>query len=392
MSKRVYLVGLLMLAACGPKRAASADGEKKIEPTQERQKIVNVTWFDVGTCTPRKLDLPSPINESALLAALVIHRPHMLECLVDPAARGPEAETSLVVEATATDAAMQLSVGGANITEAGKKCIEEVGKKISVPFAAKGTTVKQKIEVRHGTYSPSVKMGVNEASDVAGKLRLAFPSWCDCYAEVGQAPPPEHKIVLKLFQEKDKAAEVAVEPAGTPMSTCIAGKVAAMQLKSTSSELGLSYPVLLANSTASEESASAPPELQVQQLDVIRGAVNAEVAMRLGVRANAVTVYDGLVQKYKAKASSVKLRELEERCADMVKSDDLWVDALKRQLAVEQRTLALASKQRAVDAAWTEVETASKQQVDKAQVDVDNAQKTRASDAAVCPKERKKKP
>ncbi len=37
--------------------------------------------------------------------------------------------------------------------------------------------------------SPSVEMGVNDASDIAGAIRLALPTWGDCFADWKSAPP-----------------------------------------------------------------------------------------------------------------------------------------------------------------------------------------------------------
>src|SRR6185436_4204651 len=107
-----------------------------------------------------------------------------------------------------------------------------------------GAAVKSHVEAEHvvGTH-PSVVMGVNEASDVAGVVRVALSGWGGCVADWKSAPPRTLKATLKVARPKEKgeagptvaASEVKFEPnadaTATTVAGCLEGKMKALQFK-----------------------------------------------------------------------------------------------------------------------------------------------------------------
>ncbi len=393
---------LVVLASCATTTtSAPATGEgKKAEPAVERQKIVNISHFDVGSCTAPSPTLPDPLNMEGVVGALVLARPGVLECFVDPKNRGPDAEAGAAVKATISETGAAYEITGTNLTPAGTSCIDTALKRLPFKPLAKGSTpVVGAADFRHGPTSPSVKFGVNAASDVAGSIRLAAPAWCDCWGPLGTNPPPSLRASVKLHplaKEGDKAGagtdisfDPSTNPEGATLISCLTPKLAALRLVHNENELTVHYPFMLVNSSASVESPDAQPELQFIQLDLIRAQRAADVAVKIGARTNALQVYDGLVAKYKAKPDSKLVKDLKDKCAAMVKSDEDWIASLKSQGEVDARSSTLAKTLKAKDARWTEAEAAAQAQVMASQADVKKAEDVRTADQAVCPKERK---
>jgi hypothetical protein len=384
----------LVLAACAT-TAPSQKGETAAAPAVDRQKIVNISHFDVGSCTVPAPALPNPLNMEGIVGALVLARPGVLECFVDPKHRGTEAEASAAVKATVGENGPMYEVTGTNLTPAGVSCIETALKRLPFVALEKGTpSVTGSADFRHGATSPAVKFGVNAASDVAGSIRLAAPAWCDCWASLGTTPPPSLRATVKLHATTAGAAtDISFDPTthadATALISCLTPKLAALRLVHDTNELTLSYPFLLVNSSAAQESAEAQPELQFIQLDLIRAQRAAEVAVKIGARTNALQTYDALVAKYKLKPDPKRVTELKDKCAAMVQSDDDWIAALKSQGEVDARSSTLAKSLKAKDARWTEAEAAAQAQVTASQNDVKKAEDVRAADVAVCPKERR---
>lgn len=388
---RLIASAALVLTACATTSATST-AEKKAEPVVERQKISNISHFDVGSCTAPTPTLPDPLNAEGIVGALVLARPSVLECFVDPKNRGGEGEAGAAVKATVNDTGATYEVTGTNLTATGVACIQTALKRLTFkPTEKSAPPVVGAADFRHGGTSPSVKLGINAASDVAGTIRLAASSWCDCWSAVGTNAPPTLKTTLKL--PPAKPAEVTFDPTTDPAATaliaCVTPKIAELKLMGGANELTLHYPFLLVNSSAAQESADAQPELQFIQLDLIRAQRAADVAVKIGARTNALKTYDGLVAKYKAKPDSKLVKELKDKCAAMVKSDEDWINALKSQGEVDGRSYALAQTLKAKDARWTEAEAAAAAQVAASQADVKKAEDVRTADQAVCPKERK---
>ncbi len=396
---RRFILALLLSLGCatpkGEKAPASAptSGEQAGAPVPEKQKIENIGYFDIAVCQAPTIDVPHPANKEALIGALVTARAHVLECLVDPKSRAGAPETIVAVDTTASAEGVEHRVSGQNLTPEGQKCVESMLAQLALkPQPKDGALAQAHVEVRHTPSSPQVKTGVNEASDVAGRIRLAEPTFCDCFAPYASKAPPIVRVTVKLA--KDKANEVTPEPTGDAtadeVAKCLAAKVAAMTLPRRSDELTLTYPFVLLNSAATEPPpATASADVQFLQLDAVRGRLAARTAVRIGTRANAVVAYDSLVRRYKSKPGSVSIRELKDKCAALVEADQAWIDSLESQLELDQRTLELATSLAARDGSWKAAADAAQKTVDGTKQDVAKAEQVKAADQAVCPKERK---
>lgn len=367
----------------------TSTGGKAAEPAVEKQKIVNISHFDVGSCTPPAPALPDPLNTEGVIGALVLARPAVLECFVDPKSRTADGDASVAVKATVSETGATYDLTPTNVTAAGTGCIKAALEKLPFTPLPKGEApVTGNADYRFGGTSPAVKLGVNAASDVAGAIRLASPSWCDCWGPLGAQAPPALKAHVKLM--KGKPAAVTFDPGGdATLVGCLTAKIAALPFAAPENELTVHYPVLLVNSSAAQESADAQPELQFIQLDLIRAQRAADVAVKIGARTNALKTYDALVAKYKAKPDPKLVPELKTKCAAMVKADDDWIAALQAQGEVDARTQTLAGTLKAKDPRWADAETAATAQVTAGQTEVKKAEEVKAADQAVCPKERK---
>jgi hypothetical protein len=237
--------------------------------------------------------------------------------------------------------------------------------------------------------SPSVTMGLNAPSDIAGVIRLATPSFCECYADNKDSVPPELKAALDLPANATKLAPATFEPApGTEkIASCLQGKLAALDFPATAAEAKIpAYPFAMINSNASEEATALGDELRFTHLDAVRGQRVADVAMAVGTRVNAVTTYDAAVIAYKKNPKKVNPQELIDKCAALVKSDDAWIATLQKQMALAERTLTFVQESKVKDPAWAEVEAPAQAQVDTAKKDLTDAQAAKVADQKVCPK------
>ncbi len=385
------VAALLTLAACATQKSAG-----KTEPVVEKQKISNITYFDLASCAAPAPALPEHINKEEVFGAALFARPAVLECFVDPKNRGPAAESTASVKITVDDSGAHYEVGGTNLTPDGTKCIEGAMAKLPFKPLEKGAAaVSTEVPFVHGGIAPAVKLGINSGSNVAGQLRLAEAQWCDCWAQV-KPPPPSLTVTVKLAP--GKPGEFTFGPAtgdAAALAQCLTQKLQALKLDAAGTELTLTYPVLLIDTLAEGESPDARPELQFIQLDAIRSARAAEVALKVGARGNAVSTYDALVQKYnkvkssKAAAKEIPglVKELKDRCAAMVKADQAWIDALTAQLTLEKHTEQVAAGLKAKDPMWADAEAAAQKTAEATQAEVTKADGVKKADVGVCPKE-----
>ena len=383
---------VLALAACattGSAPAAKPAGEEGHPDAVhvDKLRIANLSTFDVAVCWPPVAALPVAGDGAVITGALLSARPRLLECLVDPLARGAAAESDQVVEVTVGDVGPSVRVQGDNLTAKGKACLEQVAQELPwKPLKPGSKPVTGRVTLHHGKNSPAVRLGINEASDVAGQVRLSMRDWCDCFQLIASEPPPTVQVRLALKTGQGPVA--VVEQGDGPVAQCLLPKLRAGKYASRSAELSVPLPLLLLNSQGAAEASDAQPELQFAQLDAIRSRGAARVALAVGTRNQAVLEYDALVAKYKAKAGSVAVKLLRDACAAMVAADDALVDADQKQADLESRTLALAQRLAQKDASWTQAAQAAQAQVDAATAELEKAKRTRAADAAVCPKER----
>ena len=351
-----------------------------------KQRLVNLVTFDVALCWPPLESMPAAADGATVTGALLSARPAMLECLVAPSARGQAAETKVVVQTTLEPGGARTTVTGDNLSASGRSCVERAVEQVPWKSPPKNTKpVVGALTVQHGPTSPAVKFGVNEASDVAGKVRLALKDWCDCFSAVGDGAPPV--LEAKLTIKKGRASAASFEKGEGGLAMCLLPRLQAMDFLASAQDLLVPVPLLLVNSQAQSENPAAAPDLQFSQLDAIRGRRAAKLAMAVGARNLAVVGYDALVALFKKKAPGVQLKHVKEGCLAMLRADDALIDANQKQLEVDEKSLKLAKGLSSKDLAWTEAAKAAQQQVDASSGDLQKAQAARDADLLVCPKE-----
>lgn len=397
MLRRLAIASVLFTAACaGQQKPAAAAGPAA--PKEEKMRITNQPPFDVGLCQPRQLTLTQPANQAAIIGALVAVRPQMLECLVDPKNRGTASATKVVVKTTVDTTGTKNAVSGENLTPTGTQCIQAVvDKVVTFPALPAGAApVEGQAEVNHEVgNNASVTFGVNEGSDFSGAVRLAQPTWCECYAGFQGTVPP--MLVAKVDLKKGQATPVDVtfEPSGSTegdaLAACLKPKLAALPVKLTVDELKFNHRFIHFNSQSTDPMGNLPPELAFYQLELVRGQRSADAAIAFGQRSNAAETYDAIVAKYQKTKDWKLVDELKAKCAALVKAADAWVGALDAQQTVDQRTLEVVQKLKATDETWGPVETATQTAITKDAEDLKTAQARRQADEAACPKERKGK-
>src|SRR5262245_46629499 len=109
-----------LLGCVTPNSGAQGGGQ----PQQQQQKLENISYFDLGVCFPRDLDVPSPPNTDSLMGFQIAMRPQIMECLVNPLNRGKAAETTVTLKTTVTDSGVEHHVSGPNLTPDGQSCIQ----------------------------------------------------------------------------------------------------------------------------------------------------------------------------------------------------------------------------------------------------------------------------
>ncbi|HZX00678.1 MAG TPA: hypothetical protein VFF45_00380 [Bacilli bacterium] len=363
----------------------------------EQQRIAANSPSDVGICYPSPPAAPEAINADVITGLLVAARPQIMECMVDPRHRGQETETRVSIKTTVGGGKVEHAVSGQNVTPPGQECIRGALDRYlaAVPgWAAKAaavtTPVTGEAQVAHKAgVSPSVKFGINEASDVTGAVRIAQPTWCDCYADWKAAPPRALEATIKVTQAGKPQASFkpSADPGAQKVAACLAGKVAELPLKTKSSELDVPYTFRFVHSGHAAPLPEAAPEQQFQQQEALRGQRTAAAVVALGTRTAAATAYDGLVQKYNAAPDSVKVEDLKSTCAALVTADDTYIAALEKQLEAEQQMLTVLQQLKAQDTAWATAETAAQGTVDTTRQDIASAKQMKTSDTGACPRE-----
>ncbi len=399
MLRRLAVASVVFTTACAGTQKPDTAGATAAQaaPVQERQKITNQPAFDVATCHPRQLTLPTLPNQAVIIGALVSARPQVLECLVDPKNRGPGQSTKVTVKTTVDTTGGKHAITGDNLSPSGTQCVQAMVDKLA-PMAALpagAQPVEAQTEFVHEVgNSPTVTFGINEGSDFSGNIRLGQTTWCDCYTSFTNTPPPLLTARIKLKKGMANAAEINFDPSGTTegdaLASCLKTKIAALPAKLSTDELTFPHRFIHFHSLASENVANLPPELGFYQLELVRGQRAADAALAFGVRANAAETYDAIVAEYTKTKNWRLIDSLKAKCADLVKAADGWVSALQAQQAADQSTLTLVQQLKAKDEGWTQVETATQGALGKTAEDLKTAQARRQADADACPKERKR--
>jgi len=393
LRKALPLLALGLGLGCG---GASQTGpaEGATGPVSTQQRVVNINPVDLGVCFQQAPALPEKINAEVLTGVLVAARPFVMECLVDPKSRGPADETSLALKTTLSGGKLAHAITGQNVTPAGEQCIKAAVDRFAATApdwekkAQAATSVNAEVQYKHiASVMPSVKMGVSEASDVAGAIRLAQGSFCDCYAPWKDADPVLLKAQVKLTQTGAPAVtmEPSQNPAGSQVAACLQPKVAALPLKTTATELTAPYTFMFLNSARGLFDNAEPP-IAFAQYELVRNQHLAAGVIAMGARTQAAEAYDALVNKYKKDPASVSLDQLKNGCGALTQADDAYITSLQKQLEVEQRALAMFTDLAAKDAAWAPVKDGTQSNVDETKKDIENGKKFKESDLQACPK------
>jgi hypothetical protein len=385
----------VVLAGCASSKGAEAGSGSA--PTESRQKLENVGTFDLATCHPTPAAPSRIATVEGIVGFLVGARPEILECLVDPANRGADRTTHVVLDTTVTDAGVDHKVSGANLTREGTNCLQAaLSKRPGLVALSKGQKpVTGHVEVSHVVgVSPAVRMGVNESSDVLGKIRLAQAGWCECYAGWKTQPPRLLKATVTLQKGKPAPSAVAFEPPTTGdaatdgVAACLKQKLEAMQLELKSDALTVPVSFMHIHSGVNGDLPGAPAELNFLQWDARRSQSASQTASALGNRIASVGVYDAGVARYKAKPDYALVKDLKKKCAALVESDSAWISALEKQLEVDQKTVGAIVAIEGKTAQWQEAEKAARASVAATEKDVEGAKKVKTEDQAACPKEK----
>lgn len=386
----------------------------------ERQRVQNIVPFNLGTCFPTRLDLGKTANEYTLQAAFRGARPAINECLVDAKVQNPNAPTKGKATVTIDSSGTTVNVAADGLQPAGSACIEKAIRAqlegVSAPAGGKPITLDGPIERE---VSAMVRMGLNEASDVQGTIRLAVPQWCSCFEPLKTAAPPELAGAVTLtrsditqYADRLKPADgglptnkgvasalQATDPSAAQVATCVNGKVETLPLKSASEQLSVPVQLLLVNSNgATALPPTTPPQMQFAQLDAVRELRQAQAFAALARRQNVANAYDAQVQAFQAaanskdskkrKAAGAMVKELKGGCATLVKADDEYTKALETEQAVEKEALALAQSLKAKEPSWADAEAASTAAVADSQKQIDASKQLRAANEKACPKEK----
>ncbi len=378
-----------LLAACATPTAATEPDKKKAEEVPLEKMSIAQVQFDTAACALREVELPAVANTESLLAALLIARPMVSECLVDAKSRGSAPDTQVKLKVSVDDKAATPTVAATNLTPEGAACVEKALAKLPLkPQPAGEKPASAELPVTHAAQSPQVRLGVNVASDVVGTIRLAQPSWCDCYAELSVNAPPTVVASLKLTPDKplELTMKAPADPLSQKLSACLEAKLKALALPPVVTEVQAPYVFLLVNSWAAAETPDADPKLQFQQIEAIRGQRVADVVLAAAHKANAASAYDALVAKYKAKPTPTLIAPMREKCAAVLAADDKWIASLKTLAETDKRAHGLAQGLKAKDPSWAEVEAGLAKRLAETQGELPKADQVKAGDAAACPK------
>lgn len=373
---------------------ASQKQEQKAQPVTQQVRITNRAVFDLESCFPTQLEVPQPVNTASLTGFLAAARPDIFECLVDPKNRGPAQDTTVNVQATVDDQGVSYAVSGDNLTPAGTTCVENAMKARTglepLPKGAAPVTAKSVTGHKVGA-DPAVTLGLNEINDVVGKVRLALPQWCDCFEPWKTAAPHSMTAHVELKKGSPTPTSVTFDQAPdettAKVQSCLAQKIQALPLTTTSDELKVPVNILLIHSGISEPlPGTVDPTLALDQFDAIRAQSLSNAAILAGSRKTAADAYNALVDKYKANPKKVTVKDLKDKCQAMLSADDALLSALEGARDNEQKTLSFVQAQAAKDPRWQPTVQKSQEQLQGAEKDLQSYKQQRAKDADACPK------
>ncbi|MCI0572500.1 MAG: hypothetical protein L0Y66_17230 [Myxococcaceae bacterium] len=421
MHRRI-LFTLLLVGAAGCATTQAVTDTEAGGPQQTRERLINRSEFNVATCEAAPSE-PIVSSDATVVGALVASRPFVLECLVDPKTRGAEKETTVVIDTTVTDAGAQHQVTGTNLTPEGTRCVEAaLARTVKLPALEKGAEpVKGQAQVVHvANVSPTVTWGNNEASDIVGAIRLAQPTWCDCYAGFTQTAPHTVKAWVKALKGTTSISEVVWTPVtetkppaqlleskknGTPgaaaappagptvspeekrLTECLSGKLQQLQLTAApTQDRVLPYTFEFVNSRVAGAAPNATPELAFRHLDALRASEQAQSAMASGDWTASLSRFNDLAVRYNKRDKKVAYKQVKDQCATRVKASNAWLAQVDEQVDVEKRMVALAQEQAAKAEGWTEVAAKTSEELAKTEAARKEVLKLRDDDVAACKK------
>jgi hypothetical protein len=403
-------IALCCLGLSGPALAAD---------TKER--VVNLVPFDIANCSPHTLQLTKPMNEFGVQAGFRSARPYLQECLADTRTYDGAKPVRGKVNITVDSSGAKVNASGEGLQPAAKACIEKaVTTQLGTvaPLAADAKPISFDGPFERGP-NTGVRLGVNEASDVQGTIRLTLPQWCSCLDDYKTKVPPVVSGPITLtrkdmlqYADRFKLADggipklrlVSAALAGPPgdataekVATCLNAKVETLPLASSSEQYITPVQLFLLNSNATDSMASSlPPQLQFAQLDASREQRQAEAFAALAKRQKAADDYDKNVVRYttamksndskKKKAAAGMVNELKSGCAALVKADDDYTKSLETQIAVEQKAVELARTLKASDASWADAEAAATGAAGDTQKQIDASRQMKTANEKACPK------
>jgi len=386
----------------------------------QQQRVQNIVPFNLETCFPARLDLGKTANEYTLQAAFRGAMPAINECLVDAKVQNPNAPTKGKATITVDGSGTTVTVAADGLQPAGAACVEKAIRAqlegVSAPPGGKPLTLDGPVE---NEPAGMVRMGLNEASDVQGTIRLAVPQWCSCFESLKAAAPPNFAGSVTLTradiaQVADRLRPIdggtintkpvasalqPTDPSAAQVATCVNGQVEALPLKSTSEQLSVPGQILLINSNgATTAPPSTPPHMQFAQLDAVRQLRESKAFAALARRQNVANAYDAQVQAYQAaanskdakkrKAANTMVKDLKGGCASLVKADDDYTKSLEAEQDVEKQAVVLAQTLKAKDPSWADAEAAATAASAETQKQIDASKQLRTANEKACPKEK----
>jgi hypothetical protein len=368
----------------------AAAGAQPAPARTMRFEVTNQVPFDIATALAPP-PLPSPVNATLLAGALFRARPVVLECLVAPATRGAAERTLARADVRVDRQGLHVDVSGDNLTPAGRACVQDALRRQlpASPQPVDAGPVQQRLEVEHlRAEHPSVRLGVNAASDFAAAARLALPGWGDCFAPWRDRVPPPVAFTITL----DKAAglradDLDVPFAARPLAACLRKRLGGLPRRTGNLDT-LSFPLRLwfFNGAASAGAATLDPQLRMFQFDARRDRLAGEIAVARGARTVPATRYDGLVKRYKAAPSADQVPALFATCKALVEASDAWVARTQEQVALNRELNALATSLARADAAWNGVVNQTDAALRTMEGDLAGARRQRDADQAACPR------
>jgi hypothetical protein len=357
-------------------------------------RISNQLPFDVAACQSGPVEaLPPAVHPEILLGALVTTRPHVMECLMAPTSRGEEKKTQVTLKVRATDASVEHTVLGENLTEEGKACVQKA-LETQVPVVAlpKGSApVSGELELSHEVgRSLAVTLGENSGSDYSGAVRLGQPRWCECYADYTTRVPPQLKALVKLKHGLEHPEEVNFEPVDTPegtaLATCLQEKMMALPASLPAGGQHFPYNLIHFNSRATEPAEYLKPEVRAMQMEMARTLLSAKMRIALGAHTHASDSYDDVAAASSRRPKDKTLRaELPVKCQKMMDAGNTLVSAMRSLLDADQRMVALLQELKGKDeGAWGAAADQMQEVITQEAQDLANAQKRVDYDKQAC--------